>query len=73
MFDHASILVTGGTGSFGNLFVPMTLARYSPKKGIVISRDEMKSWEMAKRFQGEPRLRFFVRDVQGRLRSLTRN
>ena len=42
MFDNASILVTGGTGSFGNAFVPMTLAKYNPKKIIVTSRDEMK-------------------------------
>ena len=45
MFDNASILVTGGTGSFGNAFVPMTLAKDSPKKIIVYSRDEMKQRE----------------------------
>ncbi len=74
MFDNASILVTGGTGSVGNAFVPMTLAKDSPKKIIVTSRDEMKQWEMAKRFQGESRLRFFIGDVRDRyrLRSLTR-
>ncbi len=66
MFDNASILVTGGTGSFGNAFVPMTLAKYNPKKIIVYSRDEMKQWEMAKRFQGESRLRFFIGDVRDR-------
>ena len=64
MFDNASILVTGGTGSFGNAFVPMTLAKHNPKKIIVTSRDEMKQWEMAKRFQGESRLRFFIGDVR---------
>ena len=66
MFDNASILVTGGTGSFGNAFVPMTLAKDSPKKIIVYSRDEMKQWEMAKRYQGESRLRFFIGDVRDR-------
>ena len=66
MFDNASILVTGGTGAFGNAFVPMTLAKYNPKKIIVYSRDEMKQWEMAKRFQGESRLRFFIGDVRDR-------
>ncbi len=66
MFDNASILVTGGTGSFGNAFVPMTLAKDSPKKIIVTSRDEMTQWEMAERFQGESRLRFFVGDVRDR-------
>ncbi|WP_159693190.1 polysaccharide biosynthesis protein, partial [Cognatazoarcus halotolerans] len=47
MFRNTSILVTGGTGSFGHTFVPMTLAKYNPKKIIVYSRDEMKQWEMA--------------------------
>ena len=66
MFDNASILDTGGTGCFGNAFVPMTLAKHSPKKNIVYSPDEMKQWEMAKRFQGESRLRFFIGDVRDR-------
>jgi UDP-N-acetylglucosamine 4,6-dehydratase (inverting) len=64
MFNNATILVTGGTGSFGNRFVPMTLERLRPKKVIVFSRDEMKQWEMAKRFQGEDRIRFFIGDVR---------
>jgi len=42
MFNDATILVTGGTGSFGNTFVPMTLEKYNPRKIIVFSRDEMK-------------------------------
>ena len=48
MFKDKVILVTGGTGSFGNTFVPMTLEKYNPKKIIIFSRDEMKQWEMAK-------------------------
>jgi hypothetical protein len=48
-----SILITGGTGSFGNTFVPMTLEKYNPKRLIIYSRDEMKQWEMAKKFQGD--------------------
>lgn len=63
-FDNATILVTGGTGSFGHTFVPMTLARYNPKKLIVFSRDEMKQWEMAKHYQNDPRVRFFIGDVR---------
>lgn len=59
-----SILVTGGTGSFGNTFVPMTLARYNPKRIVIYSRDEMKQWEMAKKFQGDERVRFFIGDVR---------
>ena len=50
MLDNATILVTGGTGSFGNAFVPMTLGRFNPKKIIIFSRDEMKQWDMAKKF-----------------------
>ncbi|MBQ0958355.1 UDP-N-acetylglucosamine 4,6-dehydratase (inverting) [Ideonella sp. 4Y11] len=68
MLSNQAILVTGGTGSFGNTFVPMTLARYNPKKIIIYSRDEMKQWEMAKKFQGDPRVRFFIGDVRDRER-----
>ena len=64
MLTNKTILVTGGTGSFGHTFVPMTLARFDPKKIIVFSRDEMKQWEMAKLFQGDPRVRFFIGDVR---------
>lgn len=68
MLENATILVTGGTGSFGHKFIPMTLAKYNPKKIIVFSRDEMKQWEMAKLFQGDNRLRFFIGDVRDRER-----
>lgn len=68
MFSGKVILVTGGTGSFGNTFVPMTLAKYSPKKIIIFSRDEMKQWDMAKRYQDDPRVRFFIGDVRDRER-----
>lgn len=64
MLTNQTILVTGGTGSFGHTFVPMTLAKYNPKKIIIFSRDEMKQWEMAKLFQGDPRVRFFIGDVR---------
>lgn len=64
MLFNSTILVTGGTGSFGNTFLPMTLAKYNPKKIIVFSRDEMKQWDMAKRFQGDSRVRFFIGDVR---------
>lgn len=64
MLTGTSILVTGGTGSFGNTFVPMTLARFNPRRIIIFSRDEMKQWEMAKRFADEPRIRFFIGDVR---------
>ncbi|MBM3990809.1 MAG: UDP-N-acetylglucosamine 4,6-dehydratase (inverting) [Planctomycetes bacterium] len=66
MFSDKTVLVTGGTGSFGHAFVPMTLAAHRPKKLIIYSRDEMKQWEMAKRFPNESRLRFFIGDVRDR-------
>jgi UDP-N-acetylglucosamine 4,6-dehydratase/5-epimerase len=68
MLKGKTILVTGGTGSFGQSFVPMTLARYNPQKIIILSRDEMKQWEMAKKFQDDPRIRFFLGDVRDRER-----
>jgi len=64
MFENKTILVTGGTGSFGHKFIPMTLEKYNPKKIIVFSRDEMKQWEMAKLFPNDDRLRFFIGDVR---------
>jgi len=66
MLSESTILVTGGTGSFGNCFIPMTLEHYNPKKIIVFSRDEMKQWEMAKKFAGDDRVRFFIGDVRDR-------
>ena len=68
MLNNSTILITGGTGSFGNTFVPMTLAKYNPKKLIIFSRDEMKQWEMAKRYQGDDRVRFFIGDVRDKER-----
>lgn len=68
MLSNQTIFVTGGTGSFGHTFVPMTLAKYNPKKIIIFSRDEMKQWEMAKLFQDDPRVRFFIGDVRDRER-----
>lgn len=66
MLSGSNILITGGTGSFGNTFVPMTMAKYNPNKLIVFSRDEMKQWEMAKKFAGDDRIRFFIGDVRDR-------
>lgn len=68
MFSDKTILITGGTGSFGHTFVSMTLEKYNPKKIIIYSRDEMKQWEMAKLFQGDVRIRFFIGDVRDRER-----
>ena len=68
MIFGSTILVTGGTGSFGNAFVPMTLAKYNPKKIVIYSRDEMKQWEMAKKYGNDPRVRFLIGDVRDRER-----
>jgi UDP-N-acetylglucosamine 4,6-dehydratase len=64
MLTDSSILVTGGTGSFGHTFVPMTLAKYKPRRLVIYSRDEMKQWEMAKIYGNDERVRFFIGDVR---------
>ncbi len=64
MLKNSSILITGGTGSFGHAFIPMTLKKYNPKRIVIFSRDEMKQWEMAKLFKDDPRVRFFIGDVR---------
>ena len=66
MFSDKSILVTGGTGSFGHTFIPMVLKKYNPRRVIIFSRDEMKQWEMAKLFENDKRVRFFIGDVRDR-------
>ena len=66
MLDDATILVTGGTGSFGNAFASMTLKKFNPRKLIVFSRDEMKQWTMAGKFEGDDRIRYFIGDVRDR-------
>ena len=64
MLKNSSILITGGTGSFGHAFIPMTLEKYNPERIVVFSRDEMKQWEMAKLFKDDPRVRFMIGDVR---------
>ena len=64
MLQNSSILITGGTGSFGHTFVPMTLAKYNPRRLVIYSRDEMKQWEMAKLYGNDDRVRFFIGDVR---------
>ena len=68
MLKNSTILITGGTGSFGNEFVAMTLREHNPKKITILSRDEMKQWNMAQKFKDDPRLRFFIGDVRDRER-----
>ncbi len=69
MLNGKTILITGGTGSFGNNFIRMALDRYRPKKLIVYSRDEFKQWQMAERLKEHREiLRFFIGDVRDEAR-----
>ena len=63
MFNDKTILITGGTGSFGKKFIKTVLSRYNPKKLIVYSRDELKQYEMASEFNA-PSMRYFIGDVR---------
>jgi UDP-N-acetylglucosamine 4,6-dehydratase len=63
MFNNKSILITGGTGSFGHQFIETLLARYTPSRIVVFSRDELKQFEMQQRFP-QPVMRFFLGDVR---------
>lgn len=62
----STILITGGTGSFGYAFVRQLLDRSQARRIIVYSRDEMKQWDMAKAFGNDSRIRFFIGDVRDR-------
>ena len=64
-WSDAAVLVTGGTGSFGNKFVEIMLGKYRPRRLVIVSRDELKQSEMMARFN-DPSLRFFVGDVRDR-------
>ena len=64
MLKNSSILITGGTGSFGNAFIPMTLKKFNPKMIVIYSRDEMKQWEMAQKFENDVRVKFVIGDVR---------
>ena len=66
--SNKNILITGGTGSFGNKFAELTLKYQNPKKLVIFSRDEMKQWEMAKKFEQDDRVRFFLGDVRDKNR-----
>ena len=67
MFNNQSILITGGTGSFGKKYVKTLLERYNPKKIIIFSRDELKQFEMQQEFNA-PCMRYFIGDVRDKER-----
>lgn len=68
MLGSSTILITGGTGSFGKTFVPMTLEKYNPKRIVIYSRDEMKQWEMAQNYANDERVEFLIGDVRDKSR-----
>ncbi len=63
MLNNKTILITGGTGSFGKQFVKTIFARFKPKKVIIYSRDELKQYEMAQTYNA-PQMRYFIGDVR---------
>ncbi len=64
MIKNSTIFITGGTGSFGKTFIPMTLKTFNPKLIIIYSRDEMKQWTLAQKFQNDSRVKFIIGDVR---------
>ena len=66
ILDGAAVLITGGTGSFGRHFATTVLAKHQPERLVVLSRDELKQYEMARELDGDPRVRFFLGDVRDR-------
>ena len=69
-FNEKTVLVTGGTGSFGKAYITNLLSSHNPKKVIIFSRDEMKQFEMRGKFSNDPRLRFFIGDIRDKERLL---
>jgi len=70
IFDNKTILITGGTGSFGKKFTEIMLKKYKPGKLIVYSRDELKQYEMQEKFKAYKNIRFFIGDVRDKERLL---
>lgn len=64
MLENSSILITGGAGSFGYPFVPMTIEKYNPKRLVILSRDEIKQGHMAKLVGDDPLVHFLIGDAQ---------
>jgi len=68
MLNNKTILITGGTGSFGKRATEIILKKYKPKKLIILSRDELKQFEMAQQFKGSEEIRYFIGDVRDKER-----
>ena len=70
MLNGKNVLVTGGTGSFGKKFTQIVLENYQPEKLIILSRDELKQFEMSQRWNMKkyPCIRYFIGDVRDKER-----
>ena len=70
MLNNKTVLITGGTGSFGKMFTKFVLEKYQPKKLVILSRDELKQYEMGELYPKEqfPNIRFFIGDVRDKQR-----
>jgi UDP-N-acetylglucosamine 4,6-dehydratase len=64
ILEGSSILITGGTGSFGKAFIDYALKNFDPARIVIFSRDELKQYEARLRFQDDPRLRWFIGDIR---------
>ena len=70
MFNNKTVLITGGTGSFGKKFISVLLGRYKPRKVIIYSRDELKQYDMQQQLKKHKNVRFFIGDVRDKDRLL---
>ena len=68
MFENKTLLVTGGTGSFGKKFIELTLNKFNPKRIIVYSRDEMKQWTMSQNYIANNKIEFIIGDIRDKER-----
>jgi UDP-N-acetylglucosamine 4,6-dehydratase len=66
IFEGSSVLITGGTGSFGKAFLKQILETRNPARVVVFSRDELKQYEMRQVWGDDPRVRFFIGDIRDR-------
>ena len=64
ILSGSSILITGGTGSFGKAFLKEVLENHNPRRVVVFSRDELKQYEVRNQFNNDPRLRWFIGDIR---------
>ena len=64
IFNNKTILVTGGTGSFGRSFVRKIILKSKPKKIVIFSRDELKQWIMQNEYKNKKNIKFIIGDVR---------